>query len=77
VTEAWVTWRCQRRKRRPRIKATDKHAVLEELVDGMVQSSALPAAKRGAVLKALIARELLGSTGVGGGVAIPHVKWRA
>ncbi|MEW6741177.1 MAG: PTS sugar transporter subunit IIA [Planctomycetota bacterium] len=58
----------------PRIRATDKQAALEELVDAMVNSAALPAAKRGAVLKALLAREQLGSTGVGGGVAIPHVK---
>jgi mannitol/fructose-specific phosphotransferase system IIA component (Ntr-type) len=50
----------------------DKWKVIEGLTDLLVESGRLPAAKRGAVLDALLARERSMSTGMENGVAIPH-----
>jgi mannitol/fructose-specific phosphotransferase system IIA component (Ntr-type) len=56
------------------LKASDKDPVLEELVDNLVRSELLEEDQREAALRALREREDLASTGVGMGVAIPHVK---
>ena len=56
------------------LKAADKAAALEELVDNLVKAGALTEDLREDAHAALTAREALGSTGVGAGVAIPHVK---
>lgn len=56
------------------LKAADKPQALEELIDNLVKAGALPAALRDDAIAALAEREELGSTGVGQGVAIPHVK---
>ncbi|MFO0981625.1 MAG: PTS sugar transporter subunit IIA [Planctomycetota bacterium] len=58
----------------PRLQASAKIEVLSEMVDCLVTSGTVTASKREPVLRALREREKLGSTGVGGGVAIPHVK---
>ncbi len=56
------------------LKASTKEAVLEEL------ASVLPLAGRNddweKMVKVLMAREKLGSTGIGDGIAIPHGKLR-
>lgn len=54
--------------------AGSKREVLVELVDLLVDRGKLDGAEREQVLNALIEREKLGSTGIGSGVAIPHVK---
>ena len=59
-----------------RMKASTKDEALAELVDNLIQSDVLPATSREDALAALLEREKLGSTGVGAGVAIPHVKLR-
>ncbi len=56
----------------PELKAKDKKGVLEELAE--VISSHEPAIDKGALVKVLVERERLGSTGIGDGVAIPHGK---
>ena len=56
------------------VKATNKPDALVEFVDSLVKSGALPEESRDDAINALEAREELGSTGVGMGVAIPHVK---
>jgi PTS system nitrogen regulatory IIA component len=54
-----------------RIGGHDKAAVLENVVNAMH----LPAeVDRGFLIQVLLARESLGSTGVGDGIAIPHVR---
>ena len=58
----------------PNLQSTTKLEVISELVDCLVGAGSVPAAKREALVKALKEREKLGSTGVGGGVASPHVK---
>jgi PTS system nitrogen regulatory IIA component len=53
------------------VPGADKRAVLTAAVDRL----ALPASvDRESLLAVLLAREALGSTGVGGGIAIPHVR---
>jgi mannitol/fructose-specific phosphotransferase system IIA component (Ntr-type) len=44
------------------------------LVDHLVETSALTTAQREPALEALKAREEHSSTGIGGGIAIPHAK---
>ncbi|MCA8980101.1 MAG: PTS sugar transporter subunit IIA [Planctomycetes bacterium] len=56
------------------LKAEDKPGAILELVENLVKAKALPAELEAAAVEALVAREDLGSTGVGAGVAIPHVK---
>ncbi len=56
------------------LKGTGKHEVLAELVEALV--AARPALDRAEVLRVLLERENLGSTGIGDGIAIPHGKLR-
>lgn len=56
------------------LAARTKEGVLEEVLDLLVASSALPTQLRGPAFSALIDRERMGSSGVGANVAIPHVK---
>lgn len=55
------------------LKAKDKKGVLEELVDALVRRE--PSFDKKALVKVLLERERLGSTGIGDGVAIPHGKF--
>lgn len=54
------------------LAATDKEAILKELVDVLAESKDV--GDRKAIVKALLDRENLGSTGIGQGIAIPHGK---
>jgi len=56
----------------PELKAKDKKSVLGELADVISRYDAN--IDKGMLLKVLIEREHLGSTGIGDGVAIPHGK---
>lgn len=55
----------------PNLKAANKKQVLQELSERAARVSGLPERE---IFDALLQRERLGSTGVGGGVAIPHGK---
>ncbi len=55
----------------PGLEAADKTSLLRELAARAALALKLDA---GAINSALAAREKLGSTGVGGGVAIPHAR---
>lgn len=55
------------------MKAKDKKRVLEELVEAMILGH--PLLEKEALVKVLLDRERLGSTGIGDGVAIPHGKF--
>lgn len=57
-----------------RFEAKNKNEVLASLVDVLVKSGRLASHRRDAVVDAMVARESLGSTGIGAGIAIPHVK---
>ena len=56
----------------PDLKAKDKNGVLEELAE--VISSREPSVNKRDIVRVLVERERLGSTGIGDGVAIPHGK---
>ena len=56
----------------PDLKARDKKKALEELAETIVNSR--PSVDKNALVKVLMDRERLGSTGIGDGVAIPHGK---
>ncbi|MBN1276603.1 MAG: PTS sugar transporter subunit IIA [Deltaproteobacteria bacterium] len=59
----------------PELKSTDKKGVLEELADAMSRNE--PSIEKGSLIKVLIERERLGTTGIGDGVAIPHGKMKS
>ena len=56
----------------PELKAKDKNSVLGELAEVIARYDAN--IDKGMLLKVLVEREHLGSTGIGDGVAIPHGK---
>lgn len=53
------------------LRAADKATLLADLAG---RAAALTGLNRADVFQALAAREALGSTGIGGGVAIPHAR---
>ena len=55
------------------LKAKDKRVVLEELAEVIATHD--PSIDKGTLVKILVERERLGSTGIGDGVAIPHGKF--
>ncbi len=59
---------------RPSLTSKSKEDVVAELVDVLVESKELPAANRDKVIRGVMKRERLGSTGIGAGLAMPHVK---
>lgn len=56
------------------LKATDKKGVLDELVAPV---ATVAGASHEELVKVLMERERLGSTGIGGGIGIPHGKLKA
>ena len=59
-----------------KLKAGSKDDSLQEVVANLLTAELLPAEMESAALRALAAREEIGTTGIGMGVAIPHVKLR-
>jgi PTS system nitrogen regulatory IIA component len=57
----------------PTLKANSKEEALIELAEPI--ANAHPELDKAGLIKTLISRENLGSTGIGGGVAIPHGKY--
>jgi len=56
------------------LKARNKKAILEELVTPVAEIAAV---NQKDLVKVLMERERLGSTGIGGGIGIPHGKMKA
>jgi mannitol/fructose-specific phosphotransferase system IIA component (Ntr-type) len=56
------------------LKATDRDGVIGELVDLLVEAGKVAAGDRDEIYAQIMEREGLGSTGIGQGFAIPHVK---
>ncbi len=54
--------------------ATEKEAVIRELVEGLVSSGGLKSADKDDIIQAILKREELGTTGIGRGIAVPHTK---
>lgn len=56
------------------LKATSKEEVIAELVDLLINADMIDKKHKKKVLEVLMAREALGSTAIGQGIAIPHAK---
>ena len=56
------------------LAASDKEAVIRELVSSLVESGQLGADDQESIVQAILKREELGSTGIGRGIAVPHTK---
>ncbi len=54
--------------------STTKETVIGELVDALVASGNVKANDREDIIRAIMKREELGSTGIGRGIAVPHTK---
>lgn len=57
------------------LKATNKEGVIRELVELLVKAGEVDNKSKESLVKTLLAREALGSTGIGQGVGIPHGKY--
>lgn len=58
----------------PELTATEKEGVIREMVHGLAGAGHFKGGETEDIVKAVMKRELLGSTGIGRGVAIPHTK---
>jgi mannitol/fructose-specific phosphotransferase system IIA component (Ntr-type) len=58
----------------PELTATTKEGVIREMVASLTGAGSLKTAETEDIIRAILKRELLGSTGIGRGVAIPHTK---
>lgn len=56
------------------IKSSKKEEVIKELVDALITAGEIEKRCRNKLIEALMARESLGSTAIGQGIAIPHAK---
>ena len=56
------------------IKSIKKEEVIKELVEALINSGDIEKRSRNKLIDALMARESLGSTAIGQGIAIPHAK---
>jgi mannitol/fructose-specific phosphotransferase system IIA component (Ntr-type) len=61
----------------PELKATDRNGAIAELVSVLDKAGRLGEKKCEEIIKAVITREEDASTGMGKGVAVPHVKHEA
>ena len=58
----------------PELTATTKEGVIREMVESLRTAGYFKASEPDDIVRAILKRELLGSTGIGRGVAIPHTK---
>ncbi|MEO0481725.1 MAG: PTS sugar transporter subunit IIA [Planctomycetota bacterium] len=59
---------------RAELEATDKPTTLRELLGVLIDGGGVDAKDRDSILESLEERERKGSTGIGNGFAVPHVK---
>ncbi len=58
----------------PELAAVDKESLIEEMVGVLVASGSVKADDKESIVRAIMNREELGSTGIGRGLAVPHTK---
>lgn len=61
----------------PALTGMTREQVVREMVESLVLAGALPDTDRDDVVKAVLRREALGSTGIGRNIAIPHSRHAA
>jgi PTS system fructose-specific IIA component/PTS system nitrogen regulatory IIA component len=59
---------------RASIAADDKEGVIREMTQALVESGKVAASEYESIVKHILKREELGSTGIGRGIAVPHAK---
>lgn len=59
---------------RAQLTATDKEGAIREMVRALLDAGKIDANELESIVKAILKREELGSTGIGRGVAVPHTK---
>jgi PTS system fructose-specific IIA component/PTS system nitrogen regulatory IIA component len=59
---------------RAHVVATTKEGVIREMAQSLVDAGRIAPADMDGIVKAIMKREDLGSTGIGRGVAVPHTK---
>jgi mannitol/fructose-specific phosphotransferase system IIA component (Ntr-type) len=59
---------------RAELAADDKQGVIREMVQALLEAGRIAADEHDSIVKAILKREELGSTGIGRGVAVPHTK---
>lgn len=59
---------------RASLESVDKSAVIGELVEALHAAGEIDSSDRDDIVKAILKREELGSTGIGRGIAVPHTK---
>jgi len=58
----------------PSLTATTKEGAIREIVDSLRSNGYLQGGNSDDIVRAILKREQLGSTGIGRGIAIPHTK---
>jgi nitrogen PTS system EIIA component len=56
------------------LQADDKEGVIREMAQALLEAGAVNEGDLESIVKAIMKREELGSTGIGRGVAVPHTK---
>jgi len=59
---------------RAHVEASSKDGVVREMVRALVEAGKIRPADEESIVRAIMKREDLGSTGIGRGVAVPHTK---
>lgn len=59
---------------RARLAADDKEGAIREMIGALLEAGRISADEVDSIVKAILKREELGSTGIGRGVAVPHTK---
>jgi len=54
--------------------AGDKEGVIREMIQALLDAGKIDPSQMESIVQAILAREELGSTGIGRGVAVPHTK---
>jgi mannitol/fructose-specific phosphotransferase system IIA component (Ntr-type) len=63
-----------RRAMIPQLNAQDKEGAIREMVQALCKAGEVASDEFESIVKAILKREDLGSTGIGRGVAVPHTK---
>jgi PTS system fructose-specific IIA component/PTS system nitrogen regulatory IIA component len=63
-----------RKSLRAHLAATNKEGAIREIVQAVLEAGDIEQGEVESIVKAILKREELGSTGIGRGVAVPHTK---
>ena len=59
---------------RAELRADDKEGVIREMIQALLEAGKIETSEFESIVRAILKREELGSTGIGRGVAVPHTK---